>query len=60
MIQPIHAIAGSTRVANPYATNPVQSYKNATNYSQRGEKLNIDCNEMRTLIRDGKKIDYYA
>ena len=58
MIQPIKAIAGKTMVTNPIAVNPSGAYKN--NYGTKGEKLNINCNEMRSLIRDGKKLDYYA
>ncbi len=58
MIQPIKAIAGKTTVTNPIAINPSAGYKN--NYSQRGEKLNINCNEVRSLTRDGLKLDYLA
>ncbi|MBQ8476729.1 hypothetical protein IJ531_06685 [bacterium] len=60
MIKPIKAIAGRTTVTNPIAINPQQAYKNTQNYSQRGEKLNINCNEVRSLTRDGLKLDYLA
>ena len=61
MISPIKAIANSTMVTSPYATNPQMAYKNAANYSQRGEKLNIDCTETRNVVRNGAKVlDYYA
>ncbi len=58
MIQPIKAITGKTTVTNPIAINPAAAYKNI--YSQRGEKLNINCNEVRSLTRDGLKLDYLA
>ncbi|MBR2069030.1 MAG: hypothetical protein IJ877_04625 [Candidatus Gastranaerophilales bacterium] len=60
MIQPIKAITGKTMVTNPIATNPSMPYKNTQNDSQRGEKLNINCNEVRSLTRNGLKLDYYA
>lgn len=60
MIKPIKAIAGRTMVSNPIALNPQMAYKNNTNYASRGEKLNIDCNEVRSLTRNGLKLDYYA
>ena len=46
MIQPIKAIAGRTMVTNPIAVNPNTAYKN--DYSRRGEKLDINCNEVRS------------
>ena len=58
MIKPIKAIAGKTMVTNPIAINPMAAYKN--NYSPKGEKLNINCNEVRSLTRDGLKLDYLA
>ena len=58
MIQPIKAIAGKTMVTNPIAVNPSAAYQN--NYAQKGEKLNINCNEVRSLTRDGLKLDYLA
>ena len=58
MIQPIKAIAGKTMVTNPIAVNPQQAYNN--NYNRMGEKLNINCNEVRSLTRDGLKLDYLA
>ena len=60
MIKPIKAIAGKTTVTSPIAINPSQAYKNTINYSRRGEKLNINCNEVRYLTRDGLKLDYLA
>jgi len=60
MIAPIKSIAASP-MTSPYATNAPQMYKNATNYNQRGEKLNINCTETRSVVRDGAKVlDYYA
>lgn len=60
MIKPLKAIAGKTMVSNPIAINPQKAYQN--NYAQRGEKLNINCNEVRSLTRNGQniKLDYYA
>jgi len=58
MIQPLKAIAAKTAVSNPIALNPSKAYS-AKNY-QLGEKLNINCNEVRSLTRDGLKLDYYA
>ncbi len=60
MIQPLRAIAGKTMVTNPIAMNPQNVYKNSMNYSSRGEKLNINCNEVRSLTRDGLKLDIMA
>ena len=60
MIKPIKAIAGRTMVSNPIALNPQVAYKNQMNYAQRGEKLNIDCNEMRSITRCGQKLDIMA
>ncbi len=59
MIQPLKAIAGKTMVSNPIALNPQGAYKNTTNLS-KGEKLNINCNEVRSLTRDGLKLDILA
>jgi len=58
MIQPIKAITGKTMVTNPIAVNPAMAYQ--TNFAQKGEKLDINCNEVRSLTRDGLKLDYYA
>lgn len=58
MIEPINMITGKTMVTNPIAINPQAAYNK--NYSNRGEKLNINCNEMRSVVRDGLKLDYYA
>ncbi len=60
MIKPLKAIAGKTMVSNPIAINPQMAYKN--NYAFKGEKLNIDCREVRSLTRNGEnhKLDYYA
>ena len=62
MIKPIKAIAGRTMVSNPIALNPQQAYKNSLNFAQRGEKLNVNCNEVRSLTRNGEshKLDYMA
>lgn len=60
MIPPLKAIAGATRMSNPIALNPQRAYKETTNYAQKGEKLNINCNEVRSLTRNGLKLDYYA
>jgi hypothetical protein len=60
MIKPIKAIAGRTMVSNSIALNPQMAYKNQMNYAQKGEKLNIDCNEMRSITRCGQKLDIMA
>ena len=60
MIQPLRAIAEKTMVTNPIAMNPQNAYKNSMNYGSRGEKLNINCNEVRSLTRDGLKLDIMA
>ena len=60
MIKPIKAIAGRTMMSNPIALNPLMAYKNQMNYATRGEKLNIDCNEVRSITRHGQKLDIMA
>lgn len=60
MIKPIKAIAGRTMMSNPIALNPQMAYKNQMNYATRGEKLNIDCNEVRSITRHGQKLDIMA
>ena len=60
MIKPIKAIAGRTMMSNPITLNPQVAYKNQMNYATRGEKLNIDCNEMRSITRCGQKLDIMA
>jgi hypothetical protein len=60
MIKPIKAIAGRTMMSNPIAINPQKAYSDNINYNRRGEKLNINCNEVRSLTRDGMKLDYLA
>ena len=60
MIKPIKAIASKTMVSNPIALNPQVAYKNQMNYATRGEKLNINCNEMRSVTRHGQKLDIMA
>ena len=60
MIKPIKAIAGRTMMSNPIALNPQMAYKNQMNYAARGEKLNIDCNEVRSITRHGQKLDIMA
>lgn len=60
MIPPIKAIAGRTMMSNPFALNPQMAYKNQMNYASRGEKLNIDCNEVRSITRHGQKLDIMA
>lgn len=60
MIKPIKAIASRTMMSNPIALNPQIAYKNQLNYANRGEKLNIDCNEMRSITRCGQKLDIMA
>jgi hypothetical protein len=60
MIKPIKAIAGRTMMSNPIALNPQMAYKNQMNYATRGEKLNIDCNEVRSVTRHGQKLDIMA
>ena len=58
MIQPIKAIAGRTMMSNPIALNPQKAYQ--MNYATRGEKLNINCNEVRSITRHGQKLDIMA
>ena len=60
MIKPIKAIAGRTMMSNPIALNPQMAYKNQMNYATRGEKLNINCNEVRSITRHGQKLDIIA
>ena len=60
MIKPIKAIAGRTMMSNPIALNPQMAYKNQMNYASRGEKLNINCNEVRSITRHGQKLDIMA
>lgn len=60
MIPPIKAIAARTAMSNPIALNPQMAYKNQMNYASRGEKLNIDCNEVRSITRCGRKLDIMA
>ena len=60
MIKPIKAIAGRTMMSNPIALNPQMAYKNQMNYASRGEKLNIDCNEVRSITKHGQKLDIMA
>ncbi len=60
MIPPIKAIAAKTMMSNPIALNPQRTYQNATQYALRGEKLNIDCNETRSVTRHGQKLDIMA
>ena len=60
MIQPIKAIASRTMMSNPIALNPQMTYKNSMNFASRGEKLNIDCNEVRSITRHGQKLDIMA
>ena len=60
MIPPIKAIAGRTMMSNPIALNPQMAYKNTMNFESRGEKLNIDCNEVRSITRHGQKLDIIA
>ena len=60
MIKPIKAIAGRTMMSNPIALNPQMAYKNQMNYATRGEKLNINCNEIRSITRHGQKLDIMA
>lgn len=60
MIKPIKAIAGRTMMSNPIALNPQMAYKNQMNYATRGEKLNINCNEVRSITRHGQKLDIMA
>ncbi|MBQ7287943.1 MAG: hypothetical protein IJW73_09300 [Candidatus Gastranaerophilales bacterium] len=60
MIQPIKAIANRTMMTNPIFMNPQMAYKNSMNFASRGEKLNIDCNEVRSITRHGQKLDIMA
>ncbi len=59
MIPPLKAIAGTTRMSNPIATNSQKAYNDACR-KPCGEKLNINCNETRSLLRHGTKLDILA
>ena len=58
MISPLKSIASRTMVSNPIALNPQRAYQQ--NFAQKGEKLNIDCNEVRSIKKDGLKLDILA
>lgn len=60
MIKPLKAIANKTMVSNPIATNPQMAYKNATNFASRGEKLDLNCNEVRVYTNCGQRLDILA
>lgn len=60
MIPPLKAITARTMATNPIALNPQRTYQNSLNYVQKGEKLNIDCNEVRSLTTNGRKLDIMA
>ena len=60
MIKPLKAVANKTMVSNPYALNPQKAYENTMSYLPKGEKLNINCNEVRSLSKDGLKLDILA
>ncbi len=60
MINPIKAISAKTMMSNPYAINPHKAYGNIVNYAFKGEKLNINCNDMRSVTKQGKKLDILA
>ena len=60
MFKPIKMIASKTMVSTPIALNPQMAYKNQMNYMSKGEKLNINCNEMRSVTRCGQKLDIIA
>ena len=55
MIPPLKAIANHTAMSNPYKVNSNAQYKNALNFASKGEQLNIDCNEVRSVTRNGHK-----
>ena len=60
MIPSLKMVAGRTMMSNPIALNPQKAYQNQMNYASRGEKLNINCNEVRSLTRNGVKLDILA
>ena len=63
MIKPLQAIASRTMMTNPYSRNSSSAniaYQNTAKYAQRGEKLNINCADMRSVTRHGQKLDLYA
>jgi len=60
VIKPLKAISNKTMVSNPIALNPSKAYSNTMNYLPKGEKLNINCNEVRSLTKDGLKLDILA
>ena len=60
MIPPIKAIASRTMMSNPISLNPQMAYKNSMNFASRGEKLNINCNDTRSVTRHGQKLDIMA
>ncbi len=60
MINPIRAISAKTMMSNPIALNPQKAYNETTNYALKGEKLNINCTETRSVTKQGKKLDIFA
>lgn len=60
MIPPIKAIASKTMMSNPIAINAQKTYQNSLNFASCGEKLNINCNDTRSITRHGQKLDIIA
>lgn len=63
MIKPLQAIASRTMMTNPYARNSAAAngaYQSTANYAFKGEKLNINCADVRSVTRHGQKLDLYA
>lgn len=60
MIDPIKAISARTRMSNPIGFGAKAAYAKALQNNARGEKLNINCTETRSLTSQGKKLDILA
>ena len=47
-------------MSNPIAINAQKTYQNSLNFASCGEKLNINCNDTRSITRHGQKLDIMA
>lgn len=63
MIKPIRAMMTNQMMSNPISINPQKAYSDTRNYRPLGEKLNINCNENRLIVKQngvGKNLDVMA
>jgi len=63
MIEPVKGIAPS--FTSKYQSNPVvqqaqRAYRDTVNPAYVGEKLNINCNDQRYVVREHRRLDYIA